>query len=675
MSYPINQKINPYQQQQLAMGVNTPQLENLQDVNTDTLVQKSVLKNVGGHPEDENKWLIPVLTVPIGGGMIYGMDKFNAACKGKTYEESLLGKISAWGDKVASHKLYPTKLMEIIDSGTIKTKKFFFDQIVDRSKILSAFFKTPSVPESPAALMMSKGTKSELAGEAAQKLEKYVDYGGTDLKIKINGEYTNDIEKIKLYFKDYLVKKAHTTDKGIEEIFTICKENEDKFIKVKEFGNFKKFPLLGRLFDKDTYLSQMLPEKLKEGLTREIHFSEYVNKIHAFADPAKNSDLGKTSLGKKLPRLTIRMLEGLTNGTAGGKFAVLLGAFFIADAVKKTIDAPNENGEKRKTFAENIITNIGMYMLMPFGINLMHKFGGLQYVGISKKAKDAKKAVEKYENARDKFNERAELTKEKINANGEKILPFKNKAEHKIELKKLKILKKGNTRINWTDNKELGIVKDGPVQITKKLLMNTIYKPLRAIFNTLTVGLGTTRPYIPENAGSFEKFIKKLPFNFKQKAGYPVRFIAFLFVIGPFTSKITAKISHAIFGRPAKSILDEGKESEKAKEYPAIHYPDYNEQGLVQPTTNNQNVQYQQPIQPNQNLTHNQDIPLQKKNAVTSNNQRTMVPTEQPKRRYIPSDEAMKVDPHYHEKDNDKANTAIAKSENAVKMANKHLHH
>ena len=95
------------------------------------------------------------LTVPAW----YGLSKLNkltqnaSACE---YEKSLIGKIAKFGDGIAV-KPWVTK----VGTGFDKIGKYW-TKLVDKSKVLSAMVKTPSVPGAACARDMAKGAVEEV---------------------------------------------------------------------------------------------------------------------------------------------------------------------------------------------------------------------------------------------------------------------------------------------------------------------------------------------------------------------------------------------------------------------------------------------------------------------------------------------------------------------------------
>lgn len=520
----INQQMNQNQQQQFAAtNFNNPQLQN---VNADKIKKKSALRSVG-ETESKNspEWLTPALTIPVWIGMGYGMDKFNKACAGN-YEDSILGKVNTWGEKVGKDMPLVDKFFAKIDKGV----ELFKTKIIAKSKILSSFFNVPTNPASSMALMMSRGTPLEVASDAVDRMEEFLKIEGNTLV----GTDIKEIEKI----KESLKKPAHCLD-AVKRLGEICSK-QDKNLSF-ELEHFWGVPFSKKLTGNARYFSEI--PGFKKVFGRKVHFSEYANKIKALIAPK-----GETKIGQKLPSAMLKTIEGITNGTAGGKLAILMAAFFVADAIKKSIEAPNKNGEKRKVFAENMLSNIGMYVTMPISVMAMHHFGGLKYIGMGK-GEDIKVNVEQYREKLEKFNKDVDAGL------------LKDKALYKARKKELIELLKGDTKLSFKND------KTGKTLL--KSITNILHKPLKLFGRAVTIGLERIKPYDAKPAsvlGQSWKFIKNIPYHAKGIAGWPTRFLLFAMVTAPFFGDWFAKASHLVFGRPSKSILD--RESEKKNELP-----------------------------------------------------------------------------------------------------------
>lgn len=658
MSYPINQKINPYSQTSMGVsGINNPQLQNVDtDTITQGIAQNSVLKGVSNSSEqDESKNMLITagITVPVWAAMCLAMDKFNSKCGG-TYDKSLVGRVGAWGERIGNKFSSVETFLKKVDSW----KTSFKTKIVPKSKILSAYFNTPAKPVNKMALTMSGGTSREIASDAVQKLEKHLKSGGT-LNLIQDGKQITDSKQIEAYVKK-LSETSHT-EEGVKNIIQLCEQQGlEGHTKGNQFG---KIPFVKG----EKYLSDSIPFLKK--FDREIHFSEYANKLKSF------NNGNTTHLGRVLPKGMLKVVEGLTNGTAGGKVAVLMGAYFVADAIKKTIDAPNENGEKRKTFAENLIYNVGWYVTMPIGMALMYRTGGLKYIGMSKDQ------VEAYRAKLDGFNKSVEAGKYGINDKA-KYISDKNELQ-----KSLKEMLKG----------DLDSVKTDAVGTkASKFVKNLVYKPLKTAANFLTVGLESIKSYNPKGitkeSGLLEKaeqfFTNGKAQGFKGTGGAVLRFGLFMFTIAPFLGKIAAKCSHIIFGKPAKSVLDEEKEPEKEQQLtiPQQDTPPHvllSQSNTSQPQTQLPLVApIMQPAQRSMNLANSQIVSSDPQDNLVNMYQKTgptvdrnmMTSQEKPVRRYIPSSEGVKyVEDDKESKMNDKVTALVSQSEKAEKLANKYI--
>lgn len=241
--------------------------------------------------------------------------------------------------------------------------------------------------------------------------------------------------------------------------------------------------------------------------------------------------------------------------------------------------------------------------------------------------------------------------------------------------------------------------------------------PFKWAARLLTVGLEEKIHFIPTKG---VKCFKSRMINWnwvhylKKGAGYPVRFIFFGFVIAPFFSKLAARGSHLIFGRPKHStILDE---EEPTEEKPAEHklpapvrgqpgFPLQPQQQApaAQPASPaiNTNKPVATPIkpvaqpvkpaaiptaQPSRNVVaqpvmqpvgqpaapaYSLNAPSQQRQVINPApfNQKAMIESQEPPRTYIPSPAAAKIDMSEEQQKNQRANEAVLRADNATKIA------
>lgn len=611
MSYQINQKISPNLPQP-SMGLNSGSLQNVDSERIRQGVNDSPVSKAQVHKD--NPFLLLGAMIASFTGVSLGMSKFNASCRGD-YKNSTVGKLGDWGDKVASKKIFQGSFISNMRAKSASIKKNFNEKVIPKSKILSALFNTHSVPTNKMVLTMSSGISAELAGSATQMFEHFTDKGQNLEQIKKLGFVKNGQADLAAY--QDVIKNPH---KHIDVINEACRKQGPEAFHVAEKGG--KIPWSKKLFGKEIYLSEKVPFT-KNLFCKKHYFSEFTNKLDASKGLAGTAQ--KTSLGKVLPRQTLRIIEGLTNAnTGGGLIGVLMGSYFIADSLVRAIKAPK--GEKGKTFTESLIYNTSFYLTMPLAMKLMHSAGGLQYIGMNKDQ------VETYRKNLEAFNAKTTASE------------FANKAEWKAGKTQLTDALKGDTRILKTDS---AAVK------ASKFMKNIIYRPLKFAGRVITVGLESIKSYVPKDATKTGKFFRNLRFKMKDISGYPMRIGLFMFVIAPPLAKFGVKCSHAIFGKPTKSVLDEGKEEKEPKAEnnqkpptvrmatpsPSRVQPQpqagFQPQVLSQPTQNN--VERTQ-----NNLGERQNL-LEKYKADQAG-LATVTAPKGPVRTYVPSSDGVKID-------------------------------
>lgn len=637
MTYAVNQKINSYPQ--TSTGLSSQQL---QELNGETIkqgiVDNTVVRNLSDEGEEKNKWLDKILLLPTWAAMIWAMEKFNTSCKG-TFEESLIGKVSAWGEKIGQKTPFLDKFGEKIASWN----NSFRTKIVPKSRILSTAFNTPTISENTGAKMIGGGTKFEIAGDAVQRvLEKVTEDG------KIN------LDKFGITLEEYqeLKQNSHKPEniKKIIEIFE--KQGKEECFEKTKVG---KIWFSKKIFGEPKYLSEVIPGAHRF-MDSKLYYSSYVNKLKAFESG------NKTFLGKKLPAAMLRVVEGITNGTAGGKIAIFMAAMFIAGSIKDAINAPK--GDKVSTFAESNVNGIGFYLLIPLCMRILNGFGGLKYLGMGKEK------VEEYRKALLEFNKKAD-------AGG-----FASRIEHKAAKKELQ-----------------GMLK-GDLKGFKKVL----YAPFRRAAKILAVGLEMPRPFsytaVTEAEGMLAK-TKRILKNEKawalQKGLGFLRAPLIMFLVAPPFVNLATRASHLVFGRPAKSLLDKEKPEKEKQQIPQPVMPQPQAQvsgpSQAQPTSPMQPVQRENLIdmykaKNNVSFSGRSDVttpPEVSQNApqgeVTQTTSQgeprediSQATSQEPVRTYVPSSEGVKIDPNKTKEQNDKISAAFKKARIAEKVANQYIH-
>lgn len=603
------QSLTPQQQemlrQQIAMQAGNPELlkENIQD---------TYVANRVANTTDDPKGMMwtAALAIPSWYAIAKGMDKYAEHCRGD-YEKTIPGKIGAWGDRV-SDTVGKNSIGRSIGNGYKSFKNFVRTKIIDKSRILRAFCDTPSKPELSMVRDQARGMLGFCATDWDQVVENfirdthYVDdlaaYGAKASEIE---KYKSIIDKLpkakqleELQKAEFELLKKYTRGgntflTGALPTDAAARANLLKDAKAYEFGlkNFAEFELIKN--NRPDYLHRIMESshnanrnmfsiayeakptlwgKIKRFLFgRNVYGSEFGNKMassignetltpemaKALKDTGLDKKIPKSALGKFIAKYNNIVLEGATNRVAGGKLIAIMQAWFLAEAIYKTIKAEGA-GEKVKTFAERLTELVAMFACIPPAIMLMHKVGGLQYAGMTKQQ------VEAYRQHVKAFNEKA-------------MSGAMSKAEWKAGKKALQKELKAGVKNPFTNLcKRIGrIVSVGLEQI----------RPYQA--------KASTRTTVMEKLKDMFKSPGHFKFGFKQMAGYPMRIILGMMIIMPFFSKLAVKGCHKIFGKPKHSLLDEDKEPKEAQQQQA------QQQVQVPPQLQNPQIAQQTPQLPN----------------------------------------------------------------------------
>ena len=498
-------------------------------------------------------------------GLSQLMDKFNPLCRGE-YKDSILGKLGAWGDKGSTQ----TKVGRGIESGLnwVDNKT---TALAKKNKIVNALKNYSTRPEWSFAKTPWAGLQGFLAMDTEQLFENFLTpltnrqakspffgiplspkthyYQGLEQYGNITQEEINNFVK-SLKGKTFAEKglalqkkelellgadskivakiEAKTGSKGLEKYAKSLKIKKLGFKSIREFNELK-----GKFLDNPTKVIKALENsdkkikfsiwrgndsilgKIKSNLIgRTATTTEYLNKYKA--------TLGKgnpTRLGKLLPASLGWLTEGTTSRFAGGKLAVLMQSYFLADMLYHTVKAPK--GEKGKTFAERFVNDFTYFVAMTVGIKAMHKVGGLKYLGLKDKA-----GIEAYRKGIEEFKLKHEAGL------------LNNKKAYKFAQKRLDVL--------------LG------------------KQNVKGFFNKLAFKIGKLINLGNESVPAY-KSASKYNINWLRKLankniiGVPLRFAIPMLMISPFIAKLTTKTAHKIFGKPTNSVLDEDKEPEEDK--------------------------------------------------------------------------------------------------------------
>ncbi|MDD3236958.1 MAG: hypothetical protein PHV37_02535 [Candidatus Gastranaerophilales bacterium] len=208
-----------------------------------------------------------------------------------------------------------------------------------------------------------------------------------------------------------------------------------------------------------------------------------------------NGDTATTKAGQKLQQISLRGIEAMSNGVASKTaMGYLMGLYIYNGVMNKTQDAPK--GERVSTFADEAVSDMGSYMMLPLAGGLMYKAASLKNWGIKPQ----------------NIESLAKAAKDALSA----ATPEAKQA-YKSALKAAK--------------------KDG----------NILQKLVRKTASVLAVGL-EKNPL----KGNFANKLRGI-------GGGTLRFIVMMFAISPMLMKPVMKLCHRLFGTPTEVKNEEAK--------------------------------------------------------------------------------------------------------------------
>lgn len=324
---------------------------------------------------------------------------------------------------------------------------------------------------------------------------------------------------------------------------------------------------------------EKLPAKELKALTsakgKSLGLLEELTKSKAFLGMS-----GKTALGRGAQRGFMMVSEAAGGGVVGASwFGMIMNSIFLASTFKRTWNAPW--GEKLSTFMEGALVDFcGGYLMALLGAKITYKLLGLknadktlaQLDGIEKLTNEIKQQREIYKLQAKAIKEAEKAGTStlvrKVIQNGKEVETVINLADAKRYL--------SDSAFNINSAIEKLRKMKGFQKATGKgsFFKNLLHRPLRWMGNFLSVGLEnlpenvvgkTIKNGKTKNISAFRVGWQHFKNSFKTIAGYPIRFGLVLMIVTPPLTKLCAKISHTLFGKPTKSIMDdrEGKSGEQ----------------------------------------------------------------------------------------------------------------
>ena len=483
----------------------------------------------------------------------------------------------------------------------------------------------------------------------------------------------------------------------------------DKIDEVIDIVNkVKKGSIRGTVaFDKLMPIFEKMPAKELAKLNAQGFFGKMFGlrtDLNMGIDKARffNGALNKSQgpIAKLFQKMTALVGEASGNGVLGGKFALFAGTFGLMQGFTAAFNA--EKGDKLKAFMEDYIGfTLGSY-LMSFVVGTwFNKFLGVTEIGMDTSSKAFKdicgrlgldKGTQRVQEAVIAFNREfkdvrsAKNIIEKLNKNKMTQEQAYKALKNLIDNKNLKVsmydgitterlVKRVTDRIaEFETNGSLRTaIKDAmKSKLTVKnagLGRYIVQKPLEVIGKIFSVGRYSMMDGSKFSAKSIGKFAKRF-------GGGVGRMILVGFVLVEPFRKGFMKLSHAIFGKPKNSALDEGKtEAENLANIPQGQAQETVAQQPQNTQVNQQLLQQQLGARPTASTPLNNSQPIAStpiNNTTANNSVDDAIAATELKRTYIPSAQpsqfALQKDPRKLE-----VEQAIAKAEGAEKLAQNFL--
>lgn len=444
----------------------------------------------------------------------------NKAISGE-YSTSLLGRIGNFGDKIFD-KLHLGKIFN--PEKTSKVSNFL------NNNRLTKYFTKGYAAKPSISLVRSIGTQSELASDAVSVLREIAE--------------NNPSIRLQDFFKPEMLR-----DLGIVQAERGAAEAAKTAARSINIADFSDDLAVGIHKMAEHCKANGINESFTTGkfLKRHISLTELRNKLISIApNQAKKTFeeagiseirtmMARTPLGKGMAKGSLRTLEGLTNGMAGGPIGTVFQAFCFAQAFKEAHEAPK--GEKFSTFMHVVVNDLGSYLLMTSSKDLVYMAAGNKYRGMTKEGIGAFREFLTNVNASNLSGQALKIAKAQRKLFLKGVSPDAVKAFGEAVTKNPSTLKSA--------------MKDAMKGAPKLKFWE---RPLKAIGRVLGMGLDSVK------GGPLKKFPK-----LKGVAGGALRFGLVMMVVAPILLKPITKVCHMIFGTPktylAKEKGDKGKKN------------------------------------------------------------------------------------------------------------------
>ncbi len=712
MSIDVNNYNQKYNVPMQAMGQSQPggiPMHALDAQSAKQAVDNSYLSNrvKASAPEDGDNPLVKAgLTVATWYGLAQAMDKFGPKCTGK-YEDSVLGKLGAWGDKVQT-KFTSTKVGQFCKNMYHKAGNGW-TWLKGKSPVLKALSETPTKAEWGWARQAGEGLRGMLAADTHGLMEDFLkpithskqleQFGYTQAQIDAfenSLKSMNNAERSTALLKEEL-KGLGTKQSVLDKLFdpsTRFKFSKDELkaigVKPDVIDNLFKKPAgktvrinraklanlgidAGVVEDVFKGKATTRANELVKGLkVRKMGFKNMKEYLACAAKPYDNVDKIRDALMHADDKMGVSIWrKNKVQGHLFGRyvsFQELRNKFIATTGKGNTTKLGRALPKALGWFLEGCTNRFAggkIAVLLQAGIfadMLFHTFK-------APKGEKVKTFGDRFVND---FSyvfaaPLAYLTMHKVGG-----MKYAGLDKAGVESYR-KALKNFNDKANAGQFASKAEYKAAKKALDNKLnagVKNPITKLFKKIGRFINIGNETRAAYKSTAKGNLN-LLRKIPNFFKNCLGVPMRVAIPMMMIVPVIAKVCTKGAHLILGRPTKSVLDE-------EETPKDQVAQEQVNPFANPQVSNTNanpfvVQNDSPTNLINMYKNGEKYTSATTNSTTTttNTVNNQVKTDasgarlEQERRYIPSPEGVKV----QGEDATAANMAIQRSMAAEQMA------
>ena len=598
MSIDVNSYNNKYNVPMQATGQSQPGGYPMQAIDAQSVqhaVDNSYLSNrvkASASTEEDNPLAKVGLTAASWYALSQAMDKFGPKCAGK-YEDSVLGRLGAWGDKVQT-KFTSTKVGQLCQKAYHKVDQGW-NWLKGKSPVLKAISETPTKAEWGLARQTGEGLRGMLAADTHGLMDDFLkpishssqleQFGYSQAQIDA---FENTLKSMDNADKPLALLKEELKGLGVKSsVSDKLFDSSTKFAfsksELKEIG--VKPDVVDSLFGKSTAktigvdrakltslgidaskvddifkgkITTRANELVKGLKVRKMGFKNMKEYLDCAAKPYDNVDKIREALMRADDKMGVSIWrKNKAQGHLFGRyvsFQELRNKFIATTGKGNTTKLGRALPKALGWFLEGSTNRFAggkIAVLMQAAI-----FGDMLYhVFKAPKGEKVKTFGDRFVNDFS-YVFAAPLAYLAMHKVGGMKYAGLDKAGVEEYRKKLKAFNADANAAKFASKAEYKAAKKKLDDALNAGVKNPITKFFKKIGRFINVGNETRAAYKSTAKGNLN-FLRKIPNFFKNCLGVPMRIAIPMMMIIPVIAKVCTKAAHAVLGRPTHSVLDE----------------------------------------------------------------------------------------------------------------------